>query len=234
MYFDWTYLVFVLPAMIFALWASANVNNVYNQYKTQYNSKNITGMKAARFVLDSNGLKDVRIEMIQGDLTDHYDPKDNVIRLSQNVYSSASTAAVGVACHEAGHAIQYADEYVPIKLRTAIIPVTNIGSKLSVPLIIIGLLLGYLSETFFFIAYVGVACFALSTLFQLITLPTEFDASRRAVKCIEEGQLLVGDELSGTKKVLRAAALTYVAALAVSVMQLLRLVIIVGGRNRRK
>lgn len=232
MYIDWTYIILVLPAVLFSLWASRKVKTTYQQYQTQYNSRNITGAQAARFILDRNGLSNIRIEQTSGTLTDHYDPSANVIRLSSGVYGSTSSAAVGVACHEAGHAIQYATNYAPIRLRTAIVPITNIGSKLATPLILVGLLLGSLLPFFSTLAYVGVACFALCTVFQLITLPTEFDASRRALQCIETNNLLYGNELVGAKKVLSAAALTYVAALAVSLTQLLRYVLILGKRRR--
>ncbi len=232
MYFDWSYLVLVMPAVIFAVWASSKVNSTYSEYSKQYNSKNITAYQAARMVLDYNGLSEVKIERVKGNLTDHFDPRTNVIRLSDSVYSSTSTAAVGVACHEVGHAIQYSVDYFPAKVRTAIVPITNIGSKLSIPLILLGVVLGSLSTVFFNLVYVGIACFALSTVFQLVTLPTEFNASKRAMESIEYNNILVGEEIYGAKKVLKAAALTYVAALAVSLMQFLRLILIFGGRRR--
>lgn len=231
MYFDMTYIVLVLPAVIFAMWASSHVNSTFAKYSQQYNSRRLTGAQAARFVLDRNGCRDVRIERVSGNLTDHYDPKTNVIRLSDSVYDSTSSAAVGVACHEAGHAIQYAENYAPIKLRAAIIPVTNIGSRLAMPLILLGLVLCAMEPAWIGIAYLGIACFGLSTVFQLLTLPTEFNASNRAIAAIEGSNLLMGEELSGAKKVLKAAALTYVAALAVSLMQLLRLLILVNRRR---
>lgn len=231
MYIDWTYIVLVLPAMLFAMWASARVNSTFEKYKKTRNVRGITGADAARWVLDRNGLRNVRIEHIQGSLTDHYDPSTNVVRLSDDVYSSTSTAAIGVACHEVGHAIQHATNYAPVKIRTAIVPITNIGAKLSVPLIIIGLLLSSMGEIFVMIAYIGCALFGLVTVFQLVTLPTEFNASSRALKTIEETNLLQGEELRQAKKVLSAAAMTYVAALAVSLAQLMRFLIIVGGRR---
>lgn len=231
MYIDWTYIVLVLPAMLFAMWASARVNSTFEKYKKTRNVRGITGADAARWVLDRNGLRNVRIEHIQGSLTDHYDPSANVVRLSDDVYSSTSTAAIGVACHEVGHAIQHATNYAPVKIRTAIVPITNIGAKLSVPLIIIGLLLSSMGEIFVMIAYIGCALFGLVTVFQLVTLPTEFNASSRALKTIEETNLLQGEELRQAKKVLSAAAMTYVAALAVSLAQLMRFLIIVGGRR---
>lgn len=231
MYFDWTYLVLVLPAVILAMWASSNVKSTFKKYSALPSRRGITGAEAARRVLDANGLQNVRIERISGNLTDHYDPKTNVIRLSDSVYDNPSTAAIGVACHEAGHAVQYAVDYAPIKLRAAIIPVTNIGSKLAMPLIILGLL--FIHTDWYVLAYAGIICFSLSTVFQLLTLPTEFNASRRAMEAIEGSGLLYKDELPAAKKTLRAAALTYVAALAVSAAQLLRLILLVSGRRRR-
>lgn len=238
-YFDWSYLVLVVPALLFSLWASARVNSTFKKYSAIRNVRGMTGAEAARAVLNANGVTDVRIEYVSGNLTDHYDPKNKVIRLSQDVYDAATPAAVGVAAHEAGHAAQYAANYLPIRIRAAIIPATNIGSKLSVPLIILGLLLPGLrilapyAELFNLIAWIGVACYSLCVLFQLVTLPTEFNASRRAVTAIERCGLLLPEEQQGAKKVLKAAALTYVAALSASLAQLLRLIIIVGGRQRR-
>ena len=232
MYFDWTYVVLVLPAVLLAAWASSNVRHTYEKYSKQFNSRGMSAAEAARRVLNANGLSNVAIEQISGELTDHFDPSANVIRLSDSVYGSASTAAVGVACHEVGHAIQHAEGYVPAKIRTAIVPVTNFGAKLSMPLILAGLLLGSFSQTFIYLAYAGIACYGLCAVFQLVTLPTEFDASRRAMATIENLNLLDGEEQSGAKKVLRAAALTYVAALAVTLMQLLRFILIFSNRNR--
>ena len=233
MYLAWTYIVLVLPAVIFALWASSNVNGVYEKYAKLPCRNGLTGAQAARRVLDQNGLADIPIECIEGNLTDHYDPKSRVIRLSQNVYYGANCSAVGVAAHEAGHAVQHAVRYAPLTLRNAIVPVTNIGSRLSFPLILLGLFLCYYSEKFAVIAYAGVLCYCLCALFQLLTLPTEFNASSRAVQILEGSGMVEGNELEGCRKVLRAAALTYVAALAVSVMQILRLLMIIGRRSRR-
>ena len=182
-------------------------------------------------MLDRNGLTNVRIEHISGSLPDHYDPSANVVRLSDDVYGSTSTVAIGVACHEVGHAIQHATNYAPVKIRTAIVPITNIGAKLSVPLIILGIILSSFGEVFVMIAYVGCALYGLVTIFQLVTLPTEFNASSRALKTIEETNLLQGEEFKQAKQVLSAAAMTYVAALAVSLAQLMRFLIIVGGRR---
>ena len=233
MLFDWTYVVLVLPCVFFAMWASSSVNSTFNKYSKQYSSRGITGAQAAERVLRANGVTGVRIERVAGNLTDHYDPKTNVIRLSDNVYASTSTAAIGVACHEAGHAVQYAQNYGPIKLRAAIIPVTNIGSKLAMPLILIGLLLSFLGMVSFVFVYLGIACFGLSLVFQLVTLPVEYNASRRAMQTIESSEILTAEEQKGAKKTLSAAALTYVAATAVSLAQLLRLLLIFGGNRRR-
>lgn len=231
--FDWTYLVLVLPCLILSLWASTSVKNTFNKYSKQLSSRRITGEQAAQRVLRQNGVYGVKVERISGQLTDHYDPKTNVIRLSDNVYNNTSTAAIGVACHEAGHAVQYAENYGPIKLRAAIIPVTNFGSRIAMPLILLGLLLSYLGNYSYALVYIGIACFSLSLIFQLVTLPVEFNASRRAINAIENGELLNADELRGAKKTLRAAAMTYVAATAVALAQLLRLILLFGGRRRR-
>ena len=167
-----------------------------------------------------------------GDLTDHYDPSSNVIRLSDGVYDSTSTAAIGVACHEAGHAVQYAQSYAPIKIRAAIIPVTNIGSKLAMPLIMLGILLTFLGEMSYFFIYLGIIAFSLSLVFQLVTLPVEFNASRRAMEAIERSEILTAEERKGARKTLTAAAMTYVAATAVALAQLLRLILVFGRRRR--
>lgn len=233
MYFDWTYIVLVLPCVLLSLWASSSVNSTFKKYSKQYSRRGITGAQAAERVLRGNGVSGVRIERVSGNLTDHYDPKTNVIRLSDGVYDSTSTAAIGVACHEAGHAVQYAESYGPIKLRAAIIPVTNLGSKLAMPLILIGILLSAFENLSFGFVYLGIACFGLSLVFQLVTLPVEFNASRRAMAAIESGELLTDEEQRGARKTLTAAAMTYVAATAVSLAQLLRLILIFGGRRRR-
>lgn len=233
MYFDWTYFFIVLPAMLFAMIASAGVNSTFAKYSKQYSSRGVTGAQAARLVLDRNGLQNIPIEQIPGKLSDHYDPRANVIRLSSDVYNGTSTASIGVACHEVGHAIQHATGYTPIKIRSAIVPITNIGSKLAVPLIIIGIICSSLGEFFVWLAYIGLIGFALTAVFQLVTLPTEFNASRRALATIRDNNILTPEELKGSRKVLTAAAMTYVAALAVAVAQLLRLIIIVSRRTSR-
>ena len=232
--FDWTYVYLVLPCLILSLWASAHVNSTFRRYSKQHSLRGITGADAAARVLAANGVRGVRIERVSGNLTDHYDPTSNIIRLSDSVYGSTSTAAIGVACHEAGHAVQYAQQYAPIKLRAAIIPVTNFGSRLAMPLILIGLLFSSLGELSNFFIYLGIACFGLSLVFQLVTLPVEFNASRRALAAIEQGGILTDEERSGARKTLTAAALTYVAATAVSLAQLLRLLTLFGNRNRRR
>ena len=232
-YFDWTYIVLVLPCIFLSLWASSNVKTTFNRYAKQYSSRRITGADAAHRVLSANGVTGVRIERVSGNLTDHFDPKTNVIRLSDGVYDSTSTAAIGVACHEAGHAVQYAKGYGPIKLRAAIIPVTNFGSRLAMPLILLGVLLSAFMEASYSLVYLGIACFGLSLVFQLVTLPVEFNASRRAMQAIEQVNILTDEEQKGARKTLTAAALTYVAATAVALSQLLRLLVIFGGRRRR-
>ena len=233
MYFDWTYVVLILPCVLLSLWASSSVKSTFNKYSRQFSRRGITGAQAAERVLRANGVSSVRIERVSGDLTDHYDPKANVIRLSDPVYNSTSTAAIGVACHEAGHAVQYAQSYGPIKLRAAIIPVTNLGSKLAMPLILVGVLLSAFENLSFGFVYLGIACFGLSLVFQLVTLPVEFNASRRALSAINDGELLTQEEARGARKTLTAAAMTYVAATAVALAQLLRLMVVFGGRRRR-
>lgn len=232
--FDWTYLILVLPCILLSLWASTNVNSTFKRYAQQHSIRRITGAQAAQRVLSVNGVGGVRIERVDGNLTDHFDPKNNVIRLSDSVYDSTSVASIGVACHEAGHAVQYAHNYAPIKLRAAIIPVTNFGSRLAMPLILLGIVLSTFAEMSYALVYAGIACFGLSLVFQLITLPVEFNASRRAMTAIEEGNLLTDEEQRGARKTLTAAALTYVAATAVSLAQLLRLLMLFGGGRRRR
>ena len=231
LYFDWTYVVLVLPCIIFSLIASSSVNSTFKKYSQQFSRRGITGAQAAERVLRANGVNGVTIARVSGNLTDHFDPKTNVIRLSDSVYGSTSTAAIGVACHEAGHAVQYAQNYAPIQLRAAIIPVTNLGSKLAMPLILIGLLLSAFESVSYGFVYLGIACFGLSLVFQLITLPVEFNASRRAMRAIEDGELLTDEEQRGARKTLTAAAMTYVAATAVALAQLLRLLVIFGRRR---
>ena len=225
-YFDWTILL-VIPVFIFSLWAQFKVNSTYEKYSKVPTRRGMTGAAAARRILDENGLQHVRIEHIRGNLNDHFDPRANVIRLSDAVHDSQSAAAIGVAAHEAGHAVQYAKHYAPIKLRAAIIPVTRFGSMLAIPLFFIGLLVA--SD---YLMLGGIILYATIALFQLVTLPVEFNASHRAMKALSASGMLVQDELSAAKQVLTAAAMTYVAALATSLMTLLRLIILAGGRRR--
>jgi hypothetical protein len=221
----------VMPAFLFALWASSSVKATYHRYQKQHSSRGITGYEAARRILYENGLSHIRIERVNGQLTDHYDPRDQVIRLSDSVYSSTSTAAIGVAAHEAGHAVQHANNYAPLKLRNAIIPITNFGSQMAIPLFLLGLILAPRDPRFIGLAYVGLIGFGLAVVFQLLTLPTEFNASKRALVAIEHQGILSQEELVGARNVLRAAAMTYVAALAVSLAQLLRFSMLLGRRR---
>ena len=232
---DWTVLLLV-PTMIFAFWAQINVQSTFKKYSAVRNTRGLTGADVARRILNENGLYHIQVEHIHGHLNDHYDPKAGVIRLSDAVYTSMSAAAIGVAAHEAGHACQHATNYLPIKIRAAIIPATNIGSRLAIPLILIGLAIDLLmqSSVGVIIAYVGVICFSLTAVFQLVTLPTEFNASARAMKALDDCGILTRDELHGARKVLSAAAMTYVAALAVSLANLLRILILVAGSSRRR
>ena len=223
------YSILLIPIMLLSLWAQIQVNSSFKRFSAVTNRRRLTGAQAAEAVLRSHGVYDVTIRHVRGNLTDHYTPRDNTIYLSDSVYGSPTIAAVGVAAHEAGHAVQYAVGYAPIRLRQAIVPLTQFGSKFSFILLLIGMLL--YSQSLFFI---GIVLFSLTTLFQLITLPVEFNASARAIETIESEYLLEGDEVSGAKKVLRAAALTYVAALLMSALQLLRSVMIFMGRSGRR
>lgn len=228
-YWDWYYYVTVIPALLFVLWAQLRVNSTFRKYSNLHNNRKITGARAAQYVLSRSGVSGVRIERVSGSLTDHYDPRENVIRLSETVYDSTSAAAVGVACHEAGHAVQYAENYAPIRFRAALIPVTNFACRLVLPLFIISILLAPALPFAWYLSDVCLVVFFLSTLLQVVTLPVEFNASRRAVRAIEDQGLLHGEELEGAKRVLSAAAMTYVAALALSLMQLFRFLL---HRNR--
>lgn len=224
---DMYYIVLVLPCVLFAFWAQAKVNGTFDRYSRVMNRRGLTGAQAAETVLRANGVTGVRIEYVAGKLTDHFDPRTNTIRLSASVYQSTSVASVGVAAHEAGHAVQYAVGYSPIRLRSAIVPLTQVGATAAMPLILLGLVLN-----FGVLIKIGIAAFALATVFQLVTLPVELDASHRALEAIGSARLLDEDEYGMAKKTLSAAAMTYVAALAVSLAQLLRLLLIFGGRNR--
>ena len=234
MFIDWTYIVLVLPAVIFAMICSARVQSTFKKYSSVPTASGMTGAQAAQAVLDANGVTGVRIEHVPGNLTDHYDPRTNVIRLSDNVINGTSAAAVGVAAHEAGHAVQHAVGYFPIKIRNAIIPITNIGSKLAIPLFLIGLVLTYYGQQYVWIAYAGLICYAACLLFQLVTLPTEFNASSRALAAIRASGRFVAQEVSASKKVLSAAAMTYVASLAVTLMTFLRLLVLLSDARGRR
>lgn len=226
--FDWTYIVLILPCFILSMICQIKVKSNFSKYSNIPNRRGMTGAQAAQYVLNQYGVTGVRIEPTSGSLTDHFDPRTNVIRLSESVYNVASVAAVGVACHEAGHAVQHATGYVPNKIRGAIVPAARIGSNLGWILFLIGL---FLPTQYSFVLWLGIIFFSLSVLFTVVTLPVEFDASRRALKCIRDTNLLATDEYEGTKKVLQAAAMTYVAAAATALLQLLRLIIIANRRD---
>ena len=228
LYFDSTYLI-VLPAIIFALIAQIMVKSTFNKYSKEKNVQGYTARDVARQILDENGLYNIQIEHISGNLTDHYDPSANVIRLSDTVYNSTSVAAIGVAAHEVGHAIQHAQGYSPIKIRQAIIPITRIGSNLAVPLVLIGMVF----SAFQWLVPVGIFLYTGVVLFQAVTLPVEFNASSRALRTLDEREILRNDEVKMAKKVLTAAAMTYVAAMFSSLMSLLRLILI-SNRGRRR
>jgi len=226
--FDFSYLIFCLPPLLLALWAQAKVKSTFAHFSKVASDRGMTGRDAARLILDANGLQNVPVSQISGELTDHFDPRENVIRLSDPVYNVRSVAAVGVAAHEAGHAVQYAVGYSPMKIRSALVPVTNIGSNLAMPLVLLGILLSF--ET---LAYLGVILFSATAIFQLVTLPVEFDASRRALAALE-GSGMSAEGMKGAKKVLSAAALTYVAALLTAVGNLLRLLVLVKRNDNRR
>lgn len=225
-FYDSYYFVLVVPAIIISLFAQMKVKSTYKKYSQvlSQNGKNAT--EVTRMILDMNGLQNVSIESVSGSLSDHYDPRANVIRLSDTVRGDISVASIGVAAHEAGHAIQYAKGYTPIKLRNTILPAANLGSKLSIPLILLGIILSFEP-----LVTIGIFAFSLVLLFQLVTLPVEFNASRRAIATLSEHNILKGEELNGARRVLSAAALTYVSAVIVSAMQLLRLILINRRRN---
>ena len=225
-YYDPTYILVLIGALL-SLWASAKVKSTYSRYAKVYSRSGLTGAEAAQQILKNAGIYGVRVEHISGNLTDHYDPRSRQIALSQDVYDKTSVAAIGVAAHECGHAIQDSVNYVPLNFRTAIVPVANIGSTLSWPLFLAGLIFSLRP-----LLTLGILLFSLAVLFQLVTLPVEFNASSRALKMIGSSGMLGPDEVKGAKKVLTAAALTYVAALASSILQLLRLIILAGGRDR--
>ena len=226
--FDWT-VILVLIGVALSLWAQGRVTSTFNKYSKVRSRTGMTGAEAARRLLASQGIYDVTVQPVSGELTDHFDPRTKTVNLSQSVYNATSVAAIGVAAHECGHAMQHDQGYAPLRFRSALVPVANFGSKISWPLIVLGLVFGGLGSP---LVQIGILMFTLAVLFQLVTLPVEFNASGRAVKLLDAQGILAGDEVSGTKKVLSAAALTYVAAAASSILQLLRLIILYGGRRR--
>lgn len=224
---NYYYFILVVPVLILSMIASAKVNSSFKKYSRVFSSRNLTGAQAAFEVLRYYGISNVQIERVSGNLTDHYDPRTNIIRLSDNVYNSTSVAAIGVACHEAGHAAQYAQNYAPIKIRSIILPAANLGSKAGIPLAILGFLLN-----FEVLAVAGIIFFSFAVVFQLVTLPVEFNASKRALNVISDADILSVEEKKGARKVLTAAAMTYVAALAVSIANLLRIILMFNRRRK--
>ena len=229
MFYDPTYFL-VLIGVVLSLVASARVKSTFNRYSQMRNSRGMTGAQAAEQVLHGAGIYNVRIEHVRGNLTDHYDPRSKVLRLSDSVYGQTSVAAVGVAAHECGHAIQHAKGYAPLRFRNVLVPVANFGAKIAWPLILIGFLIN--SESSWLLMQAGIIAFSLAVLFQVVTLPVEFNASNRAIRVLADRGIMYGEEIVAAKKVLSAAALTYVAGAASSILQLLRLIILTGGRRR--
>lgn len=227
-YFDPT-IILVLIGVVISLWAQGRVTSTFSQYSKVRSRTGMTGAEAAKRLLHAQGIYDVTVRQVSGNLTDHFDPRTKTVNLSQSVYNATSVAAIGVAAHECGHAMQYDEGYAPLRFRSALVPAANFGSKISWPMILLGVMFGGLGSP---LVQIGILMFTLAVLFQLVTLPVEFNASRRAVKLLDSQGILVGEEVSGTKKVLSAAALTYVAAAATSILQLLRLIILYGGRRR--
>lgn len=229
------YLIFAAPVLLFVIWAQIRVKSTYSRYSKIRNSRGLTGAAAAQQVLNHYGITDVRIEPCRGELTDHYSPNEKVIRLSEKVYGSTSVAAVGIACHEAGHAAQHAEDYIPNKIRSALVPVTNFGSRFGLIIAFAGYFLAYLSSAPFgyYIIIAGLLLYGLVSLFQFVTLPVEFNASRRALRVIDETGLLAGEEYTAAKRVLTAAALTYVAALATALVNLIYYASRLLGNSRR-
>lgn len=225
-YVDRYYFLLIVPAMLIAMFAQARVNTTFNRYSRVYSRHGITAAQVARSILDANGLYEVQVMRVSGHLTDHYDPRTNVVRLSDSVYTSSSIASIGVAAHEVGHAIQHATDYAPLTIRSAIIPITNLGSQLSMPLILLGILFSAQP-----LVEIGILAFSLMAVFQLVTLPVEFNASNRAIRTLAADGYLDQEELSGAKQVLGAAAMTYVAALITSLAQLFRLILLFGRRD---
>ena len=229
-YFDYTYFIYIVPALIVTMIAQFRVKSTFKKYSRIATAKNMTGAQAALSVAQFGGVAGVQVQRIAGNLTDNFDPRNNTISLSEDVYASSTIAAVGVAAHEAGHAIQNAKGYFPNKIRSILVPVTNFGSKLAIPMVIIGLILPVQYD---FVVTIGIALYSFAVLFQLVTLPVEFDASFRAIKVLDEAGILYPDELEGAKSVLKAAAMTYLAASFTAIMTLLRLLAIANGRRGR-
>lgn len=228
-YMDWTYLLVLIGALLSIL-ASARVNSTFHKYAGVRSMTGLTGAQAAQKILQYHGIYDVQIRHVSGELTDHYDPRNKTLNLSDATYAKASVAAVGVAAHECGHALQHKENYGPLALRSALVPAANIGSKLGIPLILLGIILSYNQV----LIQIGIWVFFLAVLFQIVTLPVEFNASSRAVAALDQFGILAGQEVSDCRKVLRAAALTYVAAAASAVLQLLRLILLFGGNRSRR
>lgn len=224
-YFDTTYIL-VIAAMLISMMASANVNGSFRKYSRVFSQRGIRAEQAAQMILQNAGIRDVKVDRIAGNLTDHYDPRSKILRLSDTVYGSTSVSAIGVAAHECGHAIQHAQGYAPLAIRSAIVPVVNFASRLSMPLILIGLILGYTS-----LAHIGIILFCAVLIFQLITLPVEFNASSRALRILDESHILYGGENTAARRVLRAAALTYVASAMATALQLFRLILLTNRRR---
>lgn len=225
-YYDWTYILVLIGAVI-SLIASARVNSTFNKYARERSLSGMTGAQAAQAILNNNGIYDVKVEHIRGNLTDHYDPRTKTVRLSDSVYGSTSVAAIGVAAHECGHVMQHHENYAPLSFRTMLVPVANIGSTLGIPIVILGIILGGSP----ILVNIGIWVFSLAVLFQIVTLPVEFNASKRALVCIEQYGIVTKEERAKSAKVLRAAAYTYVAAAAASILQLLRLILLFGNRR---
>lgn len=228
-YFDPTYTL-VLIGVVLSLLASGRVKSTFAKYSGMRNTRGITGAEAAERILHGAGIYDVRVEHVSGNLSDHYDPRSKVLRLSDSVYGQTSVAAVGVAAHECGHAIQHASGYAPLKFRSVLVPIANFGAKIAWPLILIGLLFN--SNSSFLLINIGIIAFSAAVLFQLVTLPVEYNASNRAIRIIADTGLMQGEEIKAAKKVLSAAALTYVASAATAILQLLRIILLTGGRRR--
>ncbi len=222
-------MILVLIGVVLSLWAQSRVTSTFNRYSQVRSSTGMTGAEAARRLLHSQGIYDVTVQPVAGSLTDHFDPRNKTVNLSESVFNSTSIAAIGVAAHECGHAMQHAEGYGPLRFRSSLVPVANIGAKISWPMILLGVVIGGLGSP---LVQIGILMFSLSVLFQVVTLPVEFNASNRAVRLVDELGILYGEEVKGTRKVLGAAAWTYVAAAASTILQLLRLIILFGGRRR--